>query len=330
MSQKTTRETRRHSTRTTRLVADIVHTAERLADSGASIGELKLVARALEEMRAGFEMFAPYRGVRKVATFGSARTLENDPYFRTAEAFARAIAAHDFMVITGAGGGIMEACQRGAGRQRSFGVNIRLPFEQHANPIIHGDPKLRSFNYFFTRKLFFILESHAVVLFPGGFGTHDEGFESLTLLQTGKCQMMPLVLLDQPRGTYWKTWERYIDDHLLRRGMISAEDHHLYLVTDSCERAVAEITRFYRVFHSSRYVEDQLVIRTSAPLDDALLDELNRDFADIVQRGRISRCKPFAVERDDPATLDLPRVAFHFDRRSYGRFRRLIDRINEP
>lgn len=328
MPTTSTRDDKRRASRAGRLVDDIVRTAQSLETSGASIGELKLVARALEEMRGAFEMFAPYRGIRKVATFGSARTLENDPYFRTAERFARAIAARDFMVITGAGGGIMEACQRGAGRERSFGINIRLPFEQDANPIIQGDPKLRSFNYFFTRKLFFVLESHAVALFPGGFGTHDEGFESLTLLQTGKCQMMPLVLLDQPRGTYWKTWQRYVEDHLLRRGMISPDDLSLYLVTDSCERAVEEITRFYRVFHSSRYVEDQMVIRTSTPLAARLLAELNRDFASIIKRGRIAPCKPFAVERDDPATLHLPRVAFHFDRRSYGRLRQLIDRIN--
>lgn len=322
------RDDKRHATRTGRLVDDIVATARALQDSGANLGELKIVARALEEMRAGFEMFAPYRGIRKVATFGSARTLENDPYFRTAERFARAIAARDFMVITGAGGGIMEACQRGAGRERSFGVNIRLPFEQHPNPIIQGDPKLRSFNYFFTRKLFFVLESHAVVLFPGGFGTHDEGFETLTLVQTGKAQMMPLVLLDQPRGTYWKTWQRYVEDHLLRRGMIAPNDLHLYLVTDSCERAVEEITRFYRVYHSGRYVEDQLVLRTNVALAPELLAELNHDFADIIRGGAIAPCRPFAVERDDPATLHLPRVAFHFDRRSYGRLRQLINRIN--
>jgi predicted Rossmann-fold nucleotide-binding protein len=226
-----------------------------------------------------------------------------------------------------AGGG--RPCQRGAGRERSFGINIRLPFEQSANPIIHGDPKLRAFNYFFTRKLFFILEAHAVALFPGGFGTHDEGFETLTLLQTGKCQMMPLVLLDQPRGTYWKTWQRYVEDHILRRGMIAPEDLGMYLVTDNVARAVEEITRFYRVYHSSRYVNDLLVIRTLLPLSDALLADLNRDFAPIIERGAIEACKAFPAESDDPATLQLPRIAFRFDRRGYGRLRQLINRINE-
>ncbi|MEO8603484.1 MAG: LOG family protein [bacterium] len=323
------RDTKRHQTRVQRLVDEMLATARALEPSGANIGELKLVTRALEELRAGFEMFAPYREVRKVSTFGSARTLENDPYFRLAEQFSRVIADAGFMVITGAGGGIMEAAQRGAGRERSFGVNIRLPFEQHANPIIHGDPKLRSFNYFFTRKLFFVLESSAVVLFPGGFGTHDEGYETLTLIQTGKCQMMPVVFLDQPRGTYWKTWQRYVEVHLLRRGMIAPEDLRLFLVTDDCGRAVEEITRFYRVYHSSRYVEEQLVVRTLTAVPAPRLAELSAEFADIITSGAIAACQPFAAERDEPRTLHLPRIAFHFDRHHYGRLRMLIDRINE-
>ncbi len=322
------RDEKRRLQRADKLIDDIVATGRSLSTSGASIGELKLVSRALEEMRAAIAMFAPYRGVRKVATFGSARTQQDDPYFRTAEQFCRAIADAGFMVITGAGGGIMEACNRGAGRARSFGINIRLPFEQSANPVLEGDAKLMSFNYFFTRKLFFIKEAHAVVLFPGGFGTHDEGFETLTLIQTGKCQLMPLVLLDQPRGTYWKTWHRYIEEHLLRPGMISPEDLDLYLVTDSVETAVLEIARFYRVFHSLRFVDELLVLRTNLPLPPALRADLSRDFADILGGHAVEPCPPFGVERDDPATLELPRVALHFDRRSYGRLRQLINRLN--
>ena len=322
------REAKRHQSRVQRLIDQIVTAGRALETSGANIGELKLVARALDELRSGFEVFAPYRGARKVATFGSARTQENDPYFRTAERFARAIADAGFMVITGAGGGIMEACNRGAGRERSFGVNIVLPFEQRANRVIHGDRKLLSFNYFFTRKLFFIKEAHAVALFPGGFGTHDEGFETLTLLQTGKCQPMPLVLLDQPRGTYWKTWQRYVEDHLQRRRMIALNDSSLYKVTDDVDEAVDEITRFYRVFHSARYVKDLLVVRTTTALAPALLRDWSGEFADIIEAGAIAACKPFAVERDDPGTLHLPRFAFRFDRRGFGRLRQLIDRIN--
>lgn len=322
------REIRRGRSRAARLVANMVRTAQAFEDSGASLGDLKIVSRALEEMRRAFEMFGPYRSVRKVSAFGSARTQESDPHFITAERFAHAIAEQGFMVITGAGGGIMEACQRGAGRERSFGVNIQLPFEQLANPVIRDDPKLRSFSYFFTRKLFFILEAHAVVLFPGGFGTQDEGFEVLTLLQTGKCQMLPLVLLDHSGGTYWKDWQRYVEDQLLQRQLISPEDLHLYLVTDDVYRAVEEITRFYRVYHSSRYVDDLLVIRTTMPLPDPFLADLSREFAPIIERGEIASCPPFGVERDDPATLHLPRIAFHFDRRNFGLLRRLIDRIN--
>jgi uncharacterized protein (TIGR00730 family) len=279
-------------------------------------------------MRTAFDLFAPYRDIRKVSTFGSARTRENDPIFRTAERFAAAMADAGFMIITGAGGGIMEACQRGAGAERSFGVNIQLPFEQNANQVIHGDPKLLSFRYFFTRKLFFIKEAHAIALFPGGFGTHDEGFETLTLLQTGKCQPMPLVLLDQPRGTYWKTWDRYIKDHLLRRAMIAPEDLALYKVTDECDAAVAEITNFYRVFHSIRYVRDTLVMRLNHPVRPELLPALSEEFGDIIVAGGIEVVPPYATERDEPNVMHLPRIAFQFDRRSFGRLRILIDRIN--
>jgi uncharacterized protein (TIGR00730 family) len=322
------RDDRRRHSRAQHLLEQILATVRAMGSGAASIGDLKIVARALQEMRAGFEMFAPYRDTRKVAAFGSARTLENDAIFRTAERFAGAIADVGFMVITGAGGGIMDACQRGAGRERSFGVNILLPFEQNANQIIHGDTKLLSFNYFFTRKLFFIKEAHAVVLFPGGFGTHDEGFEVLTLLQTGKCQPMPLVLLDQPRGTYWKTWHRYVQEHLLRRSMISPADLALYRVTDSTEETVREITNFYAVYHSARYVKDLLVLRLNRGLSPEVIAALSAEYADITVSGGIEPCNAFPVERDDPATSQLPRVAFRFDRHHFGRLRMLIDSIN--
>src|SRR5215470_2727352 len=322
------REVKRARSRAQRLLEDILATARALEAGGASIGDLKIVARALQEMRDGFELFAPYRDTRKVATFGSARTQPNDAIFRTAESFARAITDAGFMVITGAGGGIMEACQRGAGRERSFGVNIELPFEQSANTVIHGDAKLVSFSYFFTRKLFFIKEAHAVALFPGGYGTHDEGFEVLTLLQTGKCQPLPLVLLDRPRGTYWKTWHRYVQDHLLRRKMISPEDLALYKVANDCEDAVREITGYYRVYHSARYVKEQLVLRLQSPLPPERLSALGEEFSDICEAGTLTPCNPFPVERDEPAVLHLPRVCFRFNRRNFGRLRMLIDRIN--
>jgi len=322
------REAKRARTRAQRLLGEIGSIVAAIEAGGASIGDLKIVARSLQEMRDAFAMFTPYRGVRKVATFGSARTQENDAVFRTAEEFARLVADAGFMVITGAGGGIMEACQRGAGRERSFGVNIRLPFEQHPNRVIHGDEKLVTFNYFFTRKLFFIKDTHAVALFPGGFGTLDEGFEVLTLLQTGKCQPLPLVLLDQPRGTYWKTWHRYVQDHLLRRGLISPEDLSLYKVTDDSAEAAREITTYYRVYHSARYVRDLLVVRLNHPLPETVVRALSTEFADITEAGAIEPCHTFPVEHDEPATVHLPRLAFRFDRRSFGRLRMLIDRIN--
>lgn len=311
-----------------RYIAELNETAQKLLRDGASIGDLKLAVGALKEMRYAFKLFAPYRGVRKVSTFGSARTRTGDPVFKLAEEFAARIADCGYMVITGAGPGIMEACQRGAGRERSFGINIRLPSEQSANTVIYGDPKLINFKYFFTRKLFFIKEADGVVLFPGGFGTHDEGFETLTLLQTGKTKPMPLVLLDRPRGTYWRTWQRYVEDHILRRGMIAPNDLTLYKVTDKVEDAVNEITGFYRVYHSSRYVGERFVIRLQRRLPAAYVATLAAEFADIVKTGGIEQRDAFPIERSDADVFHLPRLVLRFDRLHFGRLRQLIDRIN--
>ncbi len=311
-----------------RYLDELVATVKRLEQDGASVGDLKVATGALKEMRYAFKLFAPYRNVRKVSTFGSARTQTGDPVFQLAERFAARIADCGYMVITGAGPGIMEACQRGAGRDRSFGINIRLPFEQMPNLVIHGDPKLMNFKYFFTRKLFFIKEADAVVLFPGGFGTHDEGFETLTLLQTGKTRPIPLVLLDRPRGTYWKTWQRYVEEHILRRGMISRDDLALYKVTDNVDTAVEEITSFYRVYHSSRYVGPRLVIRLMRSLPDHFVRRLNEEFRDIIADGVLEQRAAFAVERTDAEIFHLPRLVFRFDRVRCGRLRQLIDRVN--
>lgn len=311
-----------------RYLDTITATVHQLTRDGASIGDLKIASGALREMRSAFRLFAPYRHVRKVSTFGSARTQTGDPVFKLAERFAARIAACGYMVITGAGPGIMQACQSGAGRHRSFGINIRLPFEQASNPVIHGDPKLMSFRYFFTRKLFFIKEADAVVLFPGGFGTHDEGFETLTLLQTGKTRPIPLVLLDRPHGTYWKTWQRYVEDHILRREMIAPEDLSLYKVTDNVSAAVNEIVTFYRVYHSSRYVGDRLAIRLLRPLPEPLLRQLSEDFRDIIVEGVMEQRLAFPAERDDADIFHLPRLTFRFNRTHFGRLRQLIDRIN--
>ncbi len=232
------------------------------------------------------------------------------------------------MVITGAGDGIMGAAQRGAGRERSFGVNIRLPFEQKANATIDRDPKLINFKYFFTRKLVFVKETSAVALFPGGFGTHDEGFELLTLLQTGKTVPVPVVYVDEPGGTYWKAWRQYIQEHLLRRALISEEDINLFRVVDDPKAAADEISTFYRNYHSSRFVRDQYVIRLlSEPTDDQLA-ALTEEFRDITVAGEVRRSPALPEEAREEETRHLPRIAFKFNRMNYGRLRLLIDRIN--
>lgn len=314
--------------RAEKLVEEIRRDADRMLADGTGVGDLKIAAQALSEMRQSFAVFAQYRHVRKVACFGSARTEVGDPVFRLAETFARRVAERGLMVITGAGPGIMEACNRGAGRERSFGMNILLPFEQAPNVVLHGDHKLINYKYFFTRKLFFLKEAHAVALFPGGFGTHDEGFEVMTLLQTGKCQPMPLVLLDTPGGTYWKSWDRYVRDHLWRRGMISEEDFCLYLVTDDVDAAVREVTAFHRIYHSSRYVRDLLVLRLERPLPAGAVARLASEFGDIIADGQVTQREAFPVERDEPDLWHLPRLAFRFDRLHYGRLRMLIDFVN--
>ena len=311
------------------LIRSMIETCLGFADDGVEVQNLKLVDAALAEIRAALTCFRAYPSERKVTTFGSARTRPDEPHYILARDFSRKIADAGFMVITGAGPGIMHACQEGAGRERSFGVNIRLPFENSANEVIRGDSKLVEFKYFFTRKLFFIKESSAVVLFPGGFGTHDESFEVLTLVQTGKTHMIPLVFLDAAGGTYWRTWDRYVRDHLLRRGLISPEDLSLYKVMEDPDAAAAEIVRFYRVYHSSRFMRKRLVVRTNVEVTDGVLTQLSEEFVDILAGKPITKRGPYDEEADEPRLLGLPRLVLHFDMKSYGRLRRLIDRLNE-
>jgi len=301
-------------------------TALRLLRDGTPRGEVKLLNSALKELRHAFRVFAPYRAVRKVSVFGSARTGTDHADWKQAHAFAQRIAAEGWMIITGAGDGIMGAAQDGAGRDASFGVNIRLPFEQQANPVIAGDPKLVNFRYFFTRKVVFVKESHAIALFPGGFGTHDEGFEALTLMQTGKSELLPVVFVDAPGGTYWAEWREWLDTHLRARGLVSPEDFALFKVTDDVDEAALEILRFYANYHSSRYVRDALVIRLrEAPSSDEL-DALNRDFASLLKGGRIELSAPLPEEGDE--LPGHPRLVLRYNRRDAGRLRLLIDRLN--
>jgi len=311
-----------------RLVGEMIESSLKLLRDGTSLGDVKILNASLRELRYAFKVFAPYRGVRKVSVFGSARISPTAPAARAAREFARRIAAEGYMVITGAGPGIMRACQEGAGRERSFGVNIRLPFEQEPNEFIAKDAKLLTFRYFFTRKLIFIKEANAVVLFPGGFGTHDEAYECLTLVQTGKTSPMPIVFLDAPRGTYWKTWKRYVEDHLLRPQLISDEDMSLFKVTCSIDEAVDEITRFYRLYHSSRTVGRRFVIRLNRPIAESLVADLSGDFADILVSGKIEQTAGALSAEDEPEIRDLPRLVLHFNRTHFGRLRQLIDRVN--
>ena len=269
------------------LIRQAVVSALRLMRDDASIGDLKLINSALKELRHSFQVFAPYKHVRKVAVFGSARTEPGHPDWEQARSFAERMVAEGWMVITGAGDGIMGAAQGGAGRESSFGVNIRLPLEQDANVVIAGDPKLINFRYFFTRKVVFGKEAHAIALFPGGFGTHDEGFEALTLMQTGKGEILPLVFVDEPGGSYWSEWIGYLSSHLRGREMISEEDPSLFRVTDDLDTAVNEITGFYRNYHSSRYVGDLLALRVRRGPDPEQLEALNQDFPDLLSGGQI-------------------------------------------
>ena len=318
-----------HPRRDEAFVREMVETSLKLLRDGTGTGDLKLLNAALRELRYAFKVFAPYRQVRKVSCFGSARTPATAPAYRTAREFSRAIADSGYMVITGGGDGIMRACQEGAGRERSFGANIRLPFEQEANEFISNDPKLVTFRYFFTRKLIFVKEADAVALFPGGFGTHDEGYEVLTLVQTGKGRPMPIVFVDSPRGTFWKTWLRYVHDHLLRAKLISEDDLSLFKVTTSVDEAVAEIVDFYRVYHSSRMVGPDFVIRLMRSLPPALVRSLSRDFADILFTGQIVQTDALPAEREQEPELDaLPRLVFRLVQGRAGRLRQLIDRIN--
>ena len=310
------------------LVEEMIMTALKMARDGMATADLKLMNRSLKEMRYAAKVFSGYRQRRKVCVFGSARTPETSRDFAAAEEFAREMVANDYMVITGGGDGIMGAAQRGAGRERSFGLNIRLPFEQRANETIHGDPKLVNFNYFFTRKLNFVKETHALALFPGGFGTMDEGFEVLTLMQTGKARIIPIVLVEREDGTYWESWMKFLTDDLYKSGYIGAEDFKLFKIVHSPREAVGEILQFYRIYHSARWVGDQLVVRLTSRLPEESVARLNEQFADIVRNGAIVQTTALRQEKNEPEIWDLPRLVLSPHRRSFGRFRELIDAIN--
>ena len=320
---------KKHRRQVDDLIDRIRLSADKLAADKPARGDLKILSRTLRELRYAFKVFAPYRNCRKVTVFGSARTGPEEATYQQAVAFGKAMAERDWMVVTGAAAGIMEAGHVGAGREHSMGLNIMLPFEQEANPVIAGDHKLVNMKYFFTRKLMFVKECDAVVCLPGGFGTLDEALEVLTLLQTGKRDMVPVVLLDAPGGTYWKQLEQFFGEQLLGGGMISSMDSSLYLVTNDCQEAVDEVMNFFTVFHSMRYVHDQLVLRLETEVAPELLDDLNRYFKDLIVEGTLERSAALPEEKGEVDLKDLPRLVFHFNRRSHGRLRQLINCINQ-
>ncbi len=311
-----------------RIAAELLTSATDLLEDGPATVDLKIARSALKEMGDAFEMFAAFRSAPKVSVFGSARTVTADPLYDQARRVAERFAQSGWMVVTGAGPGIMQAAMEGAGREHSIGVQIRLPFEQRANPVIDGDPKYVTMKYFFTRKLMLIKESKGFVCLPGGFGTLDETFELLTLTQTGKGSPVPIVLLDTPGDPYWETVHDFVEHQLVQRGLVAPADTGLYLVTEDCDAAVEEILSFYANYDSMRYVGDLLVIRVRHEVTDAQLAVLNEQFGHLCQSGRINRVDALDPERREHDRLDLHRIGFVFAKHGYGELRALIDTLN--
>ena len=310
-------------------VRQMKETADKFLRDGAGRGDVKMMNVAFKELRYALKVFSAYKDRRKVTVFGSARTKPDDPSYAQAIAFGQRMTEAGYMVITGAGGGIMEGAHIGAGKDNSLGLNIMLPFEQSANAVIStaGD-RLVTLKYFFTRKLMFVKEADAVILFPGGFGTQDELFEVLTLVQTGKSHLFPIVCVDHPAGNYWKRWDEFMRSELLERRLISPDDCSLYRVTNSVDEAVKEVVNFHRVYHSMRYVKGDLIVRIQKELSPALLEELRKEFGKIVVKGTIEQTWADPSELNDEQVKNLPRLRFRFDRRNLGCLRLMVDRIN--
>jgi uncharacterized protein (TIGR00730 family) len=310
------------------MLAELLTTAVRISRGVVTQGDFKMMNRALKEMRVSSEVFHPYSHIKKVGIFGSARTKPDEAEYITTVKFAERMREEGFMTITGAGPGIMAAGNEGAGRENSFGLNISLPFETSANPFIAGDEKLIDYNYFFTRKLSFVKEADAAVAMPGGFGTMDEIFEAMTLIQTGKAVIYPLVLLDAKGGTYWKFWNQFIEEHLMRLNLISESDFALFKVTDDIEEAVSEIVNFYRNFHSYRYIGDKLVIRLQDAIAPKAFNALAKDYGDIVTSGTMQQRGPLPEESNEEDLAEMPRIVLRHGRYDMGRLRQFIDAIN--
>jgi uncharacterized protein (TIGR00730 family) len=311
------------------LVREMILAALKADQEETEKADLKLMNVTLKEMRFSSKVFAPYRHIRKVSVFGSARTQPDEPVYEMARLFGKKLAEAGYMVITGAGFGIMQAIHEGAGSEYSFGVNIRLPFEQKPNPVIEGNPRLIVYKYFFNRKIAFLKEASAIALFPGGFGTLDEAMETLTLLQTGKRDPIPLVLVDEPGGTYWSRWLQFFEEELLAQDYITPSDFYLFERVDSVDAAVQRIDRFYRRYHSLRYIENQLVIRLTSNIDQQSVNELKNRFSDIlIPQGNIYLSGSLPPEADEPEIANLSRLIVDFNRKDFGKLRKIIDAIN--
>jgi len=311
------------------LVREMIVAALKAGKEKNDRAHMKLMNTTMKEMRFTGKIFGPYSGVRKVTVFGSARTKPDEPTYDMARKFGKKLARAGYMVITGGGPGIMQAVNEGAGSKHSFGVNILLPFEQKPNPVLAGNPRLITYKYFFNRKVAFLKEADAVALFPGGFGTLDEMMETLTLLQTGKHEPLPLVLIDEPGGTYWSRWLRFMREELLAEGYVSERDFELFERVNSIDAAVDRINYFYSRYHSLRYVDKKLVIRLLSAISDASVKKLNEKFSDMLTPdGKIYLSGPLPQEEDEPELSGHPRLVMDFNLMDFGSLRNLIREIN--
>ncbi len=310
------------------LIREIVITALKAGQENDYLADLKLFNYTMKEMRYTSKIFAPYRSRKKVSIFGSARTRPDDPIYQKCVSFSRMLAEQGFMIITGGGGGIMEAGNKGAGSENSFAVNIKLPHEQAPNPVMADNPRLITYKYFFTRKVAFVKEADAIAVFPGGFGTMDEAMEVFTLIQTGKTSPKPLVLIDDAGG-FWKRWFEFIKSCMLGKGLISSEDFSIFTITANEKEAIKVIVDFYRNYHSMRFVNGHLIIRLTKELSNENIRELEREFSEILIPGtRIKKTHPFPEEIDEPDLLQLKRIALRFDHQHYSLLMAFIKKLN--
>ncbi|MCK4519044.1 MAG: TIGR00730 family Rossman fold protein [Candidatus Omnitrophica bacterium] len=310
------------------LLREILTTAVKLGRESGDKGDLKLVNSTLKELRYSFKIFSPYRAIKKAIIFGSARSKKTSAEYKAAEEFARKLTAKGYMIVTGGGPGVMEAGNKGAKIGTEFALNIRLPFEQKPNPYIDEKDKIINFKYFFTRKLIFIKETDATALFPGGFGTHDEGFEMLTLIQTGKSKPRPIVLIESEGSTYWTAWKHFIDKHLVKNGFIKKEDFNLFRIVKTVDEAIKYIENFYRVYHSIRYVSGLTVLRLNRKISEKTLKLINQKFKNILTKGEIKISPPTNEEIQKGEYLNLPRLVMNFNQHDYGRLYEMIQVIN--